>query len=165
MLSEAIEAATAIISGYPNGGQNAGDSYIGALASTLMGYPRQVALRCADWPRKLGQPLRGVCASCRFLPTPADLIAWCEKETEPLRRGRDRELSAARQLEERADADTPRDGRLSYSELKAKYGDDSGGWGIDAGKRKRTTGLSEGELIAMVGQETWEKIPNRKERS
>ena len=127
MLSEAIDAASAILNGYPNGGANAGDSYIGALASTLMGYPRQVALRCADYPRKLGVPLRGISAVCRFLPTPADLIAWCERETEPLRVSFQREQRIAAQIEDRTEAeriereDRPR--RLSVAELKAKYGD------------------------------------------
>ena len=125
-LSEAIEAATAILSGYPNGGANAGDSYIGALASTLMGYPRQVAMRCADVPRELGRPLRGVAATSRFLPTPADLIAWCEKDVEPLRGDRQHEINLHRQFKERDEQERierERPNRLNVAELKAKYGD------------------------------------------
>lgn len=159
MLSEAIEAATAVISGYPNGGTNAGDSYIGALASTLMGYPRQIALRCADFPRRPGQPLRGISATCRFLPTPADIIAWCEKETAPLRHDRQREINIANQFKARAEFKAPRDHRLSYAELKAKYGAGDG-WSFDVDK-PRNVGLSIDELIAIVGESEWTKIPNR----
>ena len=80
-----------LIRGYPNGGANAGDGYIGALAAVLGQYPRQVALKCAD-------PLRGVSRETKFLPTVADLVAWCEKETEPLRRDVDRENRIAEQF-------------------------------------------------------------------
>lgn len=162
MLSEAIDAATAIIGGYPNGGANAGDSYIGALASTLMAYPRQVAMKCADYPRKPGKPLQGVSAVEKFLPTPAVIIAWCEKETEPLRQVVDRERRIARQLEERAEFEAPREDRLSYAELKAKYGDGDGGWGIDQHKEKQKY-LSAEELAAMIGQDEFDKIPNAKD--
>lgn len=160
-LSEAIEAATVIIAGYPNGGANAGDSYIGALASTLMAYPRQVAMRCADYPRKLGQPLRGVSAVEKFLPTPAVIIAWCEKETEPLRQAVDREKRAKRQLADRAEFEAPRDDRLTYDELKSKYGDGNGGWGIDRIENTYNWPSPE-ELAGMVGREEWEKIPDGK---
>lgn len=126
ILSEAIEAATAIISGYPNGGANAGDSYIGALASTLMGYPRQVAMRCADYPRRMGERLRGVASACKFLPTPADVIAWCEREVEPLYERSAREERVTQQLADRQEyerREQDRSQRLSVDELKAKYGD------------------------------------------
>ena len=69
ILSEAIDAAVAIIGGYPNGGANAGDSYIGALASTLMGHPRQVgaALRRLSAPAGTAFARRG-----GDVPLPAD---------------------------------------------------------------------------------------------
>src|SRR5580704_1453201 len=74
-LSEAIDAAGLIIGAFPNGGANAGDSYIGALAATLGSYPRSVAKRCADH-------VHGVSRDCKFLPTVADIVAWCERHTE-----------------------------------------------------------------------------------
>lgn len=83
-LSEAIEAATTIIGRYPNGGRDAGDSYIGGLAAMLGSYPRQVALRCAD-------PVNGIVRACKFLPTPADIVSWCDRKAEPLFAQVDRE--------------------------------------------------------------------------
>lgn len=75
--SEAIEAVTKMIRGYPNGGANAGASYIGALASVLAQYPRAIAIECAD-------PLRGVARTCKFLPTVADIVSWCEPHFEKM---------------------------------------------------------------------------------
>lgn len=60
-----------MLSRYPNGGAQAGKSYIGSLAQTLCNYPRLVAIACADL-------MTGVTATCEFLPTPANIIAWCE---------------------------------------------------------------------------------------
>lgn len=77
MLSEALTAAGGLLDASPYRSQ-AGDSYIGVLAKLLMEYPRSVALKCAD-------PLRGVSRETKFLPTVADIVAWCENETEPLR--------------------------------------------------------------------------------
>lgn len=131
-LSEAIEAATTIIEAYPNGGRNAGESYIGALAAMLGDYPRQVAMRCAD-------RVHGVVRVCDFLPTPANIVSWCEKELEPLWQRIHREERLSEQFEEQAKHDAiaeDRKRRLSYDELKAKYGDGDGGWGIGATQRK-----------------------------
>lgn len=93
-LSEAIEAAGAIVDCYPNGGTSASRGYIGALAATLASYPRQVALRCADHHM-------GIVRECKFLPTVADIVAWCERETAPLWNSADREKRIERQIAER----------------------------------------------------------------
>lgn len=95
-LSDAIDAATEIIGRYPNGGANAGKSYIGALAATLASYPLSVAAACSG--------LTGVSAECKFLPTVADIIAWCERETQPLYRQADREYRLKEQFELRDQA-------------------------------------------------------------
>ena len=91
-ISEAIEAANKIIRAFPNGGNGAGQGYIGALAATLGSYPKSVALRCAD-------PVRGVTRDCRFLPTVADIVGWCERETAPLYRQAASAVRIAEQLE------------------------------------------------------------------
>jgi len=93
-LTEALKIVKQLISAYPNGGANASDGYFGALASVLGSYPRAVGLRCAD-------PIRGVCRESKFLPTVADLIAWCERETEPMRREVEYERRVEEQLRER----------------------------------------------------------------
>lgn len=96
LLSEAIDAVRKLIRAYPNGGANAGDGYIGTLAAVLGEYPRQVAMRCAD-------PIRGVSRETKFLPTVADLVAWCERETAPLRQQVSREDRVEQQLLARDD--------------------------------------------------------------
>lgn len=125
--SEAVEAVGRLIERYPNGGASAGDGYIGGLSAVLMHYPRSVALRCHD-------PMKGVPAETKFLPTPSDLIAWCERETESMRRpveAEDRTTKLAREAQERAeDEDRWQKARLTrptLDDLKAKYGPN---WGL-----------------------------------
>ena len=96
LLSEAIDAVRKLISYWPNGGNGAGDGYIGALAAVLCDYPRQVVLRCID-------PRRGVSKETKFLPTVSDLIGWLEWETEPLRRDVAREERIAVQFAARGE--------------------------------------------------------------
>lgn len=94
LLSEAIDLVGKLVRAYPNGGANADKGYIGTLAALLCEFPKQVALRCAD-------PIRGVTRETKFLPTVSDVVAWCERETEPLRRDVDREQRVAKQIEAR----------------------------------------------------------------
>jgi hypothetical protein len=92
--SEAIEAVTRIIKRYPSSMMaNVGDGYIGAIAETLASYPKQVALACAD--------RRGITSGCKFPPSDAEIIAWCEKHIEPLRLQVERERRITEQLAER----------------------------------------------------------------
>lgn len=119
-LSEAIEAATIIVDCYPNGGKNGSEGYLGALAETLGRYPKSVAKRCAD--RQLG-----IVRDCKFLPTVADIVAWCERETAPLyeqsqhaERLRDQFAEREKFVQEQT---VDRVNRLTVKELKEKYGD------------------------------------------
>lgn len=124
--SEAIKVVSHMLRGYPNSA-GAGDSYIGAMAEILQHYPRCVASYAGDL-------VRGVPRETKFLPTPADVIAWCEREAAHLHRivRRDDEHQALlRQQQERADeaerVAAARKARPTYDELKAKYGPT---WGI-----------------------------------
>lgn len=104
--SEAITAATAIIECYPNGGAGAGKGYVGAIASMLASFPRSVGQRCAD-------RLHGITRTCKFLPTPADVAAWCEREGVVLHERARGEASIAAQFaarEEPVPDPTVRDG-------------------------------------------------------
>lgn len=94
MLSEAIEAVSAMIRGYPNGGANAGKSYIGTMAALLCDYPRSIAILCAD-------PLHGVARETRFLPTVADVVAWCEPRRADMYSTVEKETKIEQQLRER----------------------------------------------------------------
>lgn len=158
-LSEAIEAATRIIDGYPNGGRDAGKGYIGALAAMLASYPRQVATACSD-------RVNGVIRDCKFLPTPADIVSWCEHRTDSLRQQDDRQWRLAKQFEEREaylrreTIERPR--RLSIAELKQKYGDWQRGW-LSPEDCTQVREAARRKLIAQIGKEAFDAIPEAAE--
>jgi hypothetical protein len=125
-LSEALEHVHRLLQGFPNGGANAGDGYIGALAATLGDYPRMVATKCCS-------PVHGVARETKFLPTVADIVAFCERETTELRRPVDREDHDRKMREEftrRAEDEkfwaADRAARPSLDEIRAKHGPNYG---------------------------------------
>ena len=61
-LSELIGITGKIVACYPNGGRNAGDSYIGALAQALSCYPACIIRRAHRVPG-------GIPSECRMLPS------------------------------------------------------------------------------------------------
>lgn len=152
-LAEAIEAATWIVDAYPNGGKSAGKSYLGALAATLAAYPKSVALACAD-------VRNGIVQDTEFLPTVAGIVKWCEQRTEKMRQHVAREDRVAKQIAERQEAEAKRAGRrLTYDELKAKYGDGKGGWGTEPPEYKpKWAPPSADELRKIVGDDAWNKL-------
>jgi hypothetical protein len=81
--SEAIELVAKLLTCWPNANDDS-KGYIGALAAVLQDYPRCVAVKCVD-------PRQGVPRETKFQPTVADLVAWCEREVEGMRRIVDRE--------------------------------------------------------------------------
>lgn len=131
--SEALEAVGKLVGAFPNGSPANAKGYIGALAAVLGDYPRIVATKCAD-------PLKGVARETRFLPTIADLVAWCEREKAGLqtivdrddharalakgaaeRAAQDRELAAARTL------------RPTLQQMQEKHGPN---WGLSAAEKQ-----------------------------
>jgi hypothetical protein len=91
-LSEALEATGRMIRGYP---QKAPESYLGAIAETLMHYPKSVALACAN-------PFGGVVRqSPEFMPSQSRVIQWCEKHCRSLYAEATRETRIAEQVRER----------------------------------------------------------------
>ena len=121
LLSEALRQVGNLVEYYPNGKGQAGKGYIGAIAATLCTYPRQVALKCCS--------LDGVCLECEFIPKVANIVAYCERETELLRKPVDREdrehqfreEAKAREEDEIALMEA-RTTRPTYAQLKAIYG-------------------------------------------
>ncbi len=127
LLSDALECVRKLVRAFPNGGANAGDGYIGALAATLAEYPRMVAVKCCD-------PVHGVSRETRFLPTVADVVAFCERETAGMRgpvEREDRDARILREMAERAEAEAQlqaeRAARPTIDEMKAKHGPN---WGL-----------------------------------
>lgn len=105
-VSEAIEAVGRMLRGF---NQPKEKSYIGAMAEYLTRYPRVVALECAD-------PFGGVVAGTKYLPTPADVIGFCERKLRPLQEDADRERRVAEQLVAREEFERQR----VADQLKAK---------------------------------------------
>lgn len=99
-MPEAIEAIGYLLGAYP--GKQAPDSYIGTLAALLCKYPKQVAIECTD-------PLRGVARKCKFMPTVADVVAWCEPETDRIYRHVARENLIEQQRLERSEREAKPD--------------------------------------------------------
>jgi hypothetical protein len=90
-----------------------------------MTYPASVV-------RKAYDPVYGIPGTTKFLPTPADVIAWCDRETEPLRRSEDR---AARLTALDADpVNEDRAWRPTLEELREHYGPN---WGLTPQERAR----------------------------
>jgi hypothetical protein len=139
LLSEALEHVQKLLQGFPNGGANAGKGYIGALAAALAEYPRMVATKCCH-------PVHGVARETKFLPTVADIIGFCERETDEMRRPIDREDRDAKMRAEfkaRAEDEkfwqADRAARPSLDELKAKHGDN---WGLEARQDQKRLAVS-----------------------
>lgn len=126
-ITEAVASVGKLLTAFPNGAPPNSQAYIGALAATLCGYPRSVALRCCDITQ-------GVARQTRFLPTIADIAAFCDRETAAMRGIVDKDdhyASIARAQQKRAaelqQVAEARKTRPTYDELKAKYGPN---WGI-----------------------------------
>ena len=82
-----------MLTGYAHKGQ-ADQNYIANFANILTRYPRPVAIKCAH-------PIDGVVKETQFLPTPADVIEWCERACRPLREEAAREARIDAQLKAR----------------------------------------------------------------
>lgn len=160
---EAIETVGRLLSRFPQGQPNNAKGYVGGLAQVLTQYPKQIAARCDD-------PVTGVPRDTEFLPTPARLIAWLERETVPFRDTieRDDRDVALRQRAwdlqreyEKNEAD--RKTRPTYDDLKAKYGPN---WGINDGRPPpKTRQQCRDELIGQIGQEAFDALPDLPARS
>lgn len=162
LLSEALQVTERLLQLWPNGGKDAGDGYIGGVAAVLCDYPRMVSTRCAD-------PRNGVARECKFLPTIAELVAWCDKETERIRWPIDLEDRISRDraafkasIERAQQEEARRKARPTLDELRAKYGPN---WGLGGWKKDRGPSVEQTrqEIIAQIGQAAFDAIPNQGE--
>jgi hypothetical protein len=93
-MQEAIEAVGKMLNAYPNARDGVRDGYMGTIAALLCQYPRGIALQCAN-------PIQGVCRETKFLPTVADVVAWCEIRQGTMARIVDHEHRSQAQFKER----------------------------------------------------------------
>lgn len=138
----ALKLACRITSFYPNGGKNISKGYIASLVTVLLTYP-SVAEKCAD-------PVRGVARDTKFLPTPAELIAWCDKEMSDLHKASER---IARANQHRIDREADdywervRLDRPTLQQMQDHYGPN---WGITVQRTRRPyQSLTDSELRSL----------------
>jgi hypothetical protein len=90
--SEAMKVAAKLLELFPSAKNDISDGFIGGIAAILSDYPRQTALKSIH-------PKNGLAGEAVFISI-AGLVAWCERQTEPLRQHVDRELRVERQIQE-----------------------------------------------------------------
>ena len=113
-FSEALEAVIAMLKFYPPSAADLDQSgYVGALASNLAQYPRCVAVKCTG-------PVNGLALKCKFKPSVADLVAWCEHETEGLRCIVDRDDLVQATLDRRTQQLPPTAAEKAYVAMRCK---------------------------------------------
>lgn len=138
--SDAFNAVSAMIAGFAHKGQ-ADDGYIATIANVLVRYPRSVAIKCAH-------PIDGVVRQTKFLPTPSDVIDWCEAEARPLREAVDRENRIERQLDARDEWNAPRPTpRKTAAEILAMFEE----VGFEFGSQKKRITVSPEEFVSQYG--------------
>lgn len=81
-----------MLDGYANA-RTVSNSYVGYMAALLCRYPRQVALACVAPD--------GVPSLTKFIPTPADVIGFCESRVRPMHEEAEREKRVDEQLRAR----------------------------------------------------------------
>jgi hypothetical protein len=163
-MAEAIEAVGRMVACYPHAdAERVGKGYVGAMASVLAEYPRSVAMACAD-------VRSGVVRSCKFLPTIAEVVAWCEPEVARLRRVTDYDARSARQLCERdqlereANAETPEHRAAVVERIRCEMA--AAGMPFDR-DRRHYHGETPATVMAKLGvtQAQWDAIPNAPQRA
>lgn len=145
-----------MLGAYPSLSLHDPKTYIANMVTLLCGYPL--------WAGE--EAISAVKKKTRFIPTEAELYEELHERTTAARYAAEWERDAARMLEQRALPAPPSAPKLSYDELRAKYDGPNGEkWGItnpDATKTHKTPGQSQAELIAQIGQEAFDAIPNAK---
>ena len=140
-LSESIKAAGDLLEQFPNAKSHS-NGFIGALSQVLMQYSRQTVTRCID-------VRKGLARSAEFISL-ASVVAWCERDERPLHEDAAREDRIARQFtasEGYHREQEERTARLTYDELKVKYGDGKGGWLGEGGSGKYQVSEEEKALL------------------
>lgn len=92
-MPEAIDLVGRLIEvAYPN--YKLSDGYIGNTAALMLDYPKSIALACLH-------TTRGIVRSCKYPPTPAEIVKWCEADLGYLQRAADYDRRSEAQLAER----------------------------------------------------------------
>lgn len=132
IFSDAVSVVSVMLSGYANK-NDVSRPYITTLAETLARFPRFIAERAGD-------PQNGVPGTTKFLPTPADIVKWCEREVEwaaSVVARDDREIKFRKEMAEAEAAALrlaeKRKLRPTFAELREKHGET---WGIQVAREE-----------------------------
>lgn len=92
-MPEALDLVGKLIErAYPN--YKVSDGYIGNTAALMLDYPKSIAVACLH-------TTRGIVRTCKYPPTPAEIVAWCERDYGYLQRVADYDQRSEAQLAER----------------------------------------------------------------
>jgi hypothetical protein len=154
-----LEAARMLLGSYRTGEANDPDVYVAAVVRVLSGYPMEIVNRVID-------PLTGIPSKIKWLPKPFEIKQACEEIHGSVRRAREWEERAARQLAERREWEAGRETRPSLVALKATYGDT---FGLEPDKRRQVDNsapLDPSFARARLGisQAEWDAIPDAPRR-
>lgn len=162
--SEGMDAVQRLLACYPQSVRSeATGGYLGALAAVLCDYPKSIALECCD-------PRKGVARDTKFLPTVADIVAFCERKRDGWQHVvdmDDRESRILGEMRARREAfeagDMPETRAAFIAQRRAELGPN---WGIRTGKKQPPTQQEAREaLIAKIGQDAFDALPDAGIRS
>lgn len=145
--AEAARCAKLLLGCYRTGDANDPEIYVGALIVVLCGYPQDVM-------RDVVNPLYGLPAKQKWLPSIAEVRAACEEIEAPRRRQVERDERIKRQL---ADREVDRTGRPTYEELIARCA----AVGLHIGpKQSAPVDLNAFLEKFKISKEQWDAIPD-----
>lgn len=157
---QAAKLVSQMLGAYPSLSLHDPKTYMANMVTLLCGYPL--------WAGE--QAVSAVKKKTKFIPTEAELYEELHERTKVPRYAAEWDRDAARMIADRplaieGPAPAP---KLSYEELRAKYDGPNGEpWGIsnpDRPKSHVTPGQARADLIAKVGQEAFDAIPDAPKR-
>jgi hypothetical protein len=138
----------------PRSGNEGTDAYLDAIEKALLEEPREVAIDCMD-------PVHGIVRQCTFIPTVAEIHAWCERMSASMRdivRREDERIAVAQKAAEDAKQEAGED--LTPEERRAVLDRFWQKLGPNFGKRcapQEETDEARRERIAAMECETYER--------
>jgi hypothetical protein len=117
----ATQRAKLLLGCYRTGDANDPETYVAAIAATLARYSEQIIT-------DVTHPCTGLPSQKSWLPTVKEVFDACETEDNKNRQQLARESRIRDQIAAREEDDRLKAQKLTYEELRAKYGDN---WGIE----------------------------------
>lgn len=147
--AEAAALVDRLLGSYPSASLADPEIYITAVISLLAAYPLWAGERA----------VRKVVETLKFVPTIAEVKPILEETVRVRRYAAEWEHEAGLLLASRTKLlEGPREQRMTYDELKAKYGPN---WGIGGAEAKpvETAEQARDKLVAIAGQEAFDACP------